>query len=268
MKNSKKYILIFAVLCFSACKKDQFNENPKSDSNKIDYSSVAYSLPGRQLTNVQIDSIAIMHNNFLIEVISNYDLLTTNNDSEMLSHFITIGINNFSLSASGRLAFLDSSNNNNYQFVANHSDDADVIIIMDDAHLFLVNNPSCNFSDIQDFIDDEKTFANSNIAGSDLVIALAFLATFEKSSYLWMPFLKGGSGVGSAFLIDLEEANPGVAINWGDILEADGRAACGVLLRTWYMAGFGPLSWGSIVGAIGWGCAWGSGYAILSQLWE
>ena len=55
-------------------------------------------------------------------------------------------------------------------------------------------------------------------------------------------------------------------IDWGAIAYSDGAGAVGVLIRTWYLASFRPLSWSAIIGAIGWGAAWGSGSALLYQL--
>jgi hypothetical protein len=94
-----------------------------------------------------------------------------------------------------------------------------------------------------------------------------------------MPVQDGGSGTGDAFLTNLESQNnstslnspsnaPATAksINWKSIAWSDGAGAAGTLLRTWYMAGFGPLSWGAILSAIGFGAAWASGAALLYQL--
>ena len=80
-----------------------------------------------------------------------------------------------------------------------------------------------------------------------------------------MPLGKGGSGVGASFIEQIEDKT-GSKVNWGKMAGADGAGAAGVLIRTWYFAAFGPLSWGAIVGAIGWGTAWASGYALLTQL--
>ena len=185
----------------------------------------------------------------------------------MYSNFEVIGSNDFGMTLEDITIYLDSSNNDNYNFVKLNTDDPDVIGVFDNVQEYLSNNPDCNFSDIQNLVSTQTAFASESITGSDLDIALTFLKTFEKSSYLWMPASKGGSGIGSSFIDDFEEEVPlpSLAIKWKAIAYADGAGAAGVLLRTWYLAGFGPMSWGTILGAIGWGAAWASGASLLYQ---
>ncbi len=100
----------------------------------------------------------------------------------------------------------------------------------------------------------------NNLLSRDKQLLLVFIETSRYSLQFWMEANKGGGHNGSGY----ETMN--AAINWNAIACADGLGAAGTLLRTWYLAGFGPLSWGTIVGAVGFGAAWASGSAILTQL--
>lgn len=263
----KKHIIILlaVVLGTLACNKQEEVINPLPESNYRP-DMVAFSQHSRLLTDQLIDSIASLHNLYLSQGISDFNFNSTDYNEELYSQFETIGVNSFGLSLSDIEEVLDSADNDNYAFISVHSGDSDVIAIMDNVSNFIAAYPNCNFSDVQNEVQTQITYAINHLVGSDLDIALTFLRTFEKSSYFWLPLDKGGSGVGDDFIGDIEDHNPGVAINWGAIAYSDGAGAAGVLLRTWYMAGFVPLSWGAIVGAIGWGAAWASGTAILYQL--
>ncbi|MDA7768137.1 hypothetical protein N8904_00275 [Flavobacteriales bacterium] len=242
---------------YSDCKQNVIsNENAKLKSEPIS---------GRTLTDTQIDSIAILHNLFLSQVVSNFEFNSNNYLDEMYYKFESIGLENFQISKNEIEVFLNSCNNDNYNYIKSNSENPKIIYIIDDLVQNIESNPDITFNEVHKQVSIKTKFAENNLRGVEQEMAIVFLKTFEKSSYFWMPAIKGGSGVGSNF-IDKVEDKTGLEVNWGRIAAADGAGAAGVLLRTWYLAAFGPMSWGTIVGAIGWGAAWASGYALLTQL--
>lgn len=108
---------------------------------------------------------------------------------------------------------------------------------------------------------DLKLEEAKKLSGKEQEILFTLIETSRSSLYFWLPKSSGGQGGGGSYSNTSK-------INWGAIGYSDGMGAVGALIRTWYMASFGPLSWGAIVGAIGWGAAWGSGSALLYQLMQ
>lgn len=106
---------------------------------------------------------------------------------------------------------------------------------------------------------DAKLIEASNLAGKEQEILYTLIETSRSALQFWLPTNAGGLGGGSQY-------GTSSKINWGQIGYADGMGAVGVLIRTFYLAAGGPLSWGAILGAIGWGAAYGSGTALLWQL--
>lgn len=113
---------------------------------------------------------------------------------------------------------------------------------------------------------DEKLSEIEEQVGRDKEILLTLVETSRASLKFWLPTSEGGDGNGDVVLEQFPTATARRQVNWGQIGYADGAGAVGVLIRTWYLAAWGPLSWGTILGAIGWGAAWGSGTALLYQL--
>ena len=113
---------------------------------------------------------------------------------------------------------------------------------------------------------DEKLSDIEKEVGRDKEILLTLVETSRASLKFWLPTSEGGDGNGDIVIEQFPNATARRQVNWGQIGYADGAVAVGVLIRTWYLAAWGPLSWGTILGAIGWGAAWGSGTALLYQL--
>jgi hypothetical protein len=256
--NFVQIMAIIFVIFSSGCQKDEINQVQNGERYYL-------SLGDRLFTDSQIDSIAIYHNIYMTEVIENFDIPVDNYEDELTHEFLEIANENSTANEQEMLEFLDSCEIDNYNFVVSNTDDDDVKLILDNVKDYIENTNNLTFSQIQNYINSQKNFANENVSGGELDVILSFLSTTEKSCYLWMPTEFGGSGVGAGFIEDLED-EIGCQVNWRQIGYADGAGAAGVLLRTWYLAGFGPLSWSAIVGAIGWGAAWGSGTALLYQL--
>ncbi|MBL6662987.1 MAG: hypothetical protein ISP71_02685 [Flavobacteriales bacterium] len=103
------------------------------------------------------------------------------------------------------------------------------------------------------------------INGKDKEILLVLIETSRASLKFWMPKVNGGMGRYDDYIERFDDVDE-FKVNWKAIAWADGAGAAGTLLRTWALASFGPLGWGTIVGAIGFGAAWASGSALLYQL--
>jgi len=106
---------------------------------------------------------------------------------------------------------------------------------------------------------DNKIKEASKLKGKEREILYIFIEVSKESLNFWNNYKKK---------VNLPANNNQAkkSIDWGAIAYADGAGAVGTLLRTWALAGFGPLSWGAIIGAIGWGAAWASGTSLLYQL--
>jgi hypothetical protein len=117
-----------------------------------------------------------------------------------------------------------------------------------------------DFSQVSKDLDAKEVEA-SKLQGREQEMLYTLIETSRSSLNFWMPKSAGGQGGGNEYTTSTSK------INWGAIGYADGMGALGVLMRTWYMAEFGPLSWGAILGAIGWGAAYGSGVNLLWQLY-
>jgi hypothetical protein len=115
-----------------------------------------------------------------------------------------------------------------------------------------------NFSQVLKDLDLKLEDAKK-LTGKEQEILFTLIETSRSSLNFWLPKSSGGQGGGSSYT-DTSK------INWGAIGYSDGMGAVGALIRTFYLAAGGPLTWGAIVGAIGWGAAWGSGSALLYQL--
>lgn len=113
---------------------------------------------------------------------------------------------------------------------------------------------------------DEKLSEVEKEVGRDKEILFTLIETSRASLKFWLPISEGGNGNGDIVLGQFPSTTARKQVNWGQIGYADGAGAVGVLIRTWYLAAWGPLSWGTILGAIGWGAAWGSGTSLLYQL--
>lgn len=283
---TKKLVSIFAItlmgcFVFSSCQKDINSSISRKGVPATEKGIPTEMLKdsSRILTNEQIDSIAMFHNAYMIEAIQNFDFSVVNDSIELRSLFINIGLNDFDYSSSELSSMLDSSGdrNGNLFFIETYTS-SNVTTIIDSCQDFLNQNANITYDDVVTFVSLMKSASNSSLLGSDLDASLTFLETFQNAVYLWMPAESGGSGIGQEFLsnllINLNQNSssyiPNAAhqrkINWKKIAFADGAGAVGVLLRTWYLADFGPLSWGAILGAIGFGAAWASGSAILIAL--
>lgn len=123
-----------------------------------------------------------------------------------------------------------------------------------------------SFSEVSKELDEKLQEAQKQ-RGRDKEILLTLIETSRASLKFWLPISDGGDGNGDIVLEQFPSSpTQRKQVNWGQIGFADGAGAVGVLIRTWYLAAWGPLSWGAILGAIGWGAAWGSGTALLYQL--
>lgn len=259
----KKLTLIIGLLIviFSCNKQNDF-VSPKHDDDRNIMS--LYQSPSRIINDSLITEIGVRHNQILEEAINNINWNSASIEQELNIFFLNyIDPSIDSLITNRSEMGLVISNTDNY---LSENLNPSVYQMMIDCKDFIYQMP--NYSNIVSQLNLYRDYSNNTFVGSDLDIALVFLEVTEKSAYFWMPSSIGGSGIGWGFIEDYCDENDieVAAINWGQIGWADGAGAAGVLLRTWYLAGCGPLSWGAIVGAIGWGAAWGSGMAILGQL--
>lgn len=276
--------ILLVALTFASCQKN-LNQTPSNHSSKL---SNEKGIPTEMLvdssqflTESQIDSIAILHNLYMTEAIQNFNYNTTNDSTELRSIFINIGLTDFQYSQSDLSNMLDSdgNQNSNLHYLTTYTSPS-VVTMINYCKDYLYNDSTINYSAFSSFISQEISYAHNNFIGSDLDVALTFLKTFQKSVYLWMPTNEGGSGIGQGFINNLlNQSQPNSTngfvttaqvhertVDWKAIAWADGVGAAGTLLRTWYLAGFGPLSWSAIIFAIGFGAAWASGGALLYQL--
>lgn len=256
----KKLLIIFAasILGMVAC-----NDKVELKNEKVSMDGLKMYSTTRMLTDLQVDSIALLHNTYLERAFQNRNFNDSDHQQALYYRYINLGQNDFNITLNEAIEYLDSSDNDN---LTSYTTNIDLIGIINDISNFIDLNSNSTFSQIQNEVEDRVAYAHQILSGSDLDVALVFLKTFEKSSYFWMPQSQGGSGLGEIILLDFEDDFPGVSINWGAIALADGSGAAGVLLRTWYLASWGPLSWGAIVGACAWGASWGSVSALCIQL--
>lgn len=259
----KKLILTFLIIgTLTACNEEEM-KGSFSNSELMNTTGCDVT---RVLTDVQIEAIAIQHNETLIAIVDNNDGETHLNQSAMYSDFqnqlIDIG------TPSNLIEPLLNQSYNKYDFITSNSCDPDVKTVMDACILYGSQNQSVQFNILSNFIETQEAFARNNIHGIELDYILTFLATYRRSSYLWMNISQGGLGYGSRLLdkLELPEVPPGnlsVAVNWGQIARADGEGAVTGLMACFFG---GPLTWPAIVGAIGIGAACSSYVALMSNL--
>ena len=233
------------------------------------------------LSERQIDSIAMLHNLYMTEAIQNFDYNTSNDSIELRSVFLSIGLNDFQYSQTDLSNMLDSDGNqsSNLNYLSVYTSSA-VVGMINSCKDYLYNTSNLSYSGFSTFVSQEENYAHINFVGTDLDVALTFLKTFQNSIYLWMPTNEGGSGIGQRFINNLQlqfqqaSTNAVVTnvqertIDWKAIAWSDGVGAAGTLLRTWYLAGFGPLSWGAILTAIGWGSCLGIRRCVIISAYE
>ncbi len=267
-----KKITAFVVACVAlmfgvwACSEYKGREALKPSLMNQSNLPVVYSLPINN--DSLIIQIVIRHNQILEEAIGNIDWSSTLLNQELNSYFLNYTDSSIDFLINNR-SDIQESVISNLEIYLNQNLNDSVYQMMINCKYFIAQKP--NYSDLVSQFDLYREYSRNTFNGGDLEMALVFLEVTEKSAYFWMPESAGGSGIGWNFINDYAENNniplADISdIDWGAIAWADGAGAVGTLLRTWYLAGWGPLSWGAIVGAIGWGAAWSSGTAVLGQL--
>lgn len=256
------------LLPFSSCKKENGpitkNSSPTTSPQPVNHEPLLLLTSSRIINDSLIDSIATRHNKVLNHAILDIDWTSSALSTEVQDFFIGYNDSDIDEIFPDR-EDVESYATNNSSYISNNVSSA-VYSMIEEVGNYLVQKP--NFSDLQNELSDHRGYAYSNFTGTDLDAALLYLAVVEKSAYFWMPESLGGLGTGWAFIEDYCDDNnlSTDLINWGEIGRADGYGAVAVLVRAWYLAAGGPLSWGAIVGAIGWGAAWGSGIEVFTQL--
>jgi hypothetical protein len=271
----KKVILgIFVtILVFVSCNKTQVEtdmvdqvESELVDNTTLDQGVLKFYSSTRMLTDEQIDSIADWHNEYLIAVMNIFSLEAEDLDEELTDKFIEVGIAEIGCTESELRDYMEAFDFDHYQYAIDSLTDDDVLVIVDSIQSYLANNPDCSYSSIQSVISDLEDFAYNNTEGSNYDVAMTFLATMENSIYLWMPEAHGGLGAGDDFIQALRAENNYKTVNWGLVADADGSAALGVLLMTWYLTTAGPVGVGAMVSTMGWAVAISSGRNLVAQL--
>ncbi len=262
MKNLKIKLSTLAVLAivaigitFTSCQKDsQILQTKKSAKTETDnYQAMSHS-SGNVISLSDAQAIGAYHNQYMAQGI----IGTPTTQADMQSNFDNMDVSEVT----------QSMKNEIYEYFDNNDiDDVEADILAE-----LQTTESNNiFSSVKSIIFDDNNFdsksnafdtqldlVESQLFGSEKEMLLTFIETSRSSLSFWMPVADGGQGGGVDY-------TP-YAVNWKAVGYSDGAGAVGVLLRTWALASFGPLSWGAIVGAIGWGAAWGSGTSLLYQL--
>lgn len=266
MKTLKSnFLLLLAITTFTVaiigCKKE-------NNSNNLNKNSTSYNLKNfsresgecEVLTDEQIDSIGVLHNELLETVLANFDYSSVNS-GDMFTIARTSFINTDYKSASTE--FKTSTFDSAYSWKNQTILSGNVELYMNDIKTELESDH--NFSQISSFLSTLKSEVNSN---SDLTtcekqyIKIGISVALNSAEY-WLPTEYGGNGLGYAHLVRLsqEQGNgtptlPVARSKAGNIAGADaiGGAVNGIEYSLWAVFG-GPVGVAGYVGTILFGAA-------------
>lgn len=243
MKKLMLPVLLFAIVSTSCQKRSSLSPATESTPNsKIAYAEMG-STPNDTLTDLQIDSIGYYHNLFLTDAFNGFTFNTGDDSSEFRS--VLMGIYETTLNVPSDS--LNNIMNSVVNFDINIAYDKQVLSNSNGLDIFnscvnYINGISENtsFSEIENFLGQERANVNSGLQGNNRQRLLSFLSVLEKSCYLWMPDSVGGSGIGSSFIQQLlnSESSQSTSfytpsyvrpterdVNWRQVAIADGAAA-------------------------------------------
>jgi hypothetical protein len=260
MKSLKLRISALAIMMaigaigvtFTSCQKDnQIVEPQKSESNN--YQAMSHS-SGNTISHADARTIGNLHNQYMGEGILNTPITT----SDMKSKFNNMNVPEVTQDMKNEIYdyFENNSIDDVEEDILSELQSTESTNIFNSTKSIIFNNK--NFQSKSNEFDTQLGLVEAQLFGSEKEMLLTFIETSRSSLSFWMPVEDGGQGGGVDY-------TP-YAVDWKAVGYSDGAGAVGVLLRTWALASFGPLSWGAIVGAIGWGAAWSSGTALLWQL--
>lgn len=256
----KKIILATMIIgMMISCTKNEETLKPTGNSNPP-FSSLMEVAITRVLDDATITLIGERHNQIMGDAVGQLNWASTNIDVDLNTFFINYNDPDIDATYTSRSDINDPVNDPDMYLSSNANPLLYQLTV--DCKNYLLQMP--DYASLQNQFQVYRTYVNNNLIGSDIDLGLLFLEVTEKSAYFWMPVSLGGLGNIDNVTDDFDP-NTAVSINWGQIAWSDGAGAAGVLLRTWYLAA-APLTWGAIVGAIGWGAAWASGTAILGQI--
>jgi hypothetical protein len=243
--------IVAIAVTFVACEKNQNTQN-----NLVSKKSELIIGSDQKITYEDAKEIGRIHNQFLAVGLDG----EIKNDGVLKQNFETIELPE--ISADLKEAIFEYIENNNLadieiEIINNLSSQNSIDIFNSIKNIIYDNNEYL----LKPGALDEQALRLIYVPQRDQEMLLTLIETTKKSLHFWMPKSLGGQGRINDYFDEVPNA-----IDWGDIAVSDGYGAVGVLMRTWYLAGFGPLSWGAILGAVGWGAAYGSGISLLRQL--
>lgn len=208
-------IVVAGVMILQACKKDEIQkvENNITCENITKYNEAA-------ITYNDIKYVTKLHNDFILDLINNFDKSKENKEEEFLSA-MTKTLDKYGVENKKRFiiecktAFSADWNSNQYvkeiydkmyEFIVSNLDNSKRVIDYIDKAKCLVLN-SNNFREIKKGVDLIIEQATRNLYGNDLAIVKLYCEQLINSSYLWLPKDNGGCGIGYDFMNYLNGTN-------------------------------------------------------------
>ncbi len=248
-------MLIMGITAFMGCEK-AIDKTIASDitantTNMQMRTNVPYY---EKLSESAIDSIGILHNEFVIEIFSHIDLNNLNSESKEVIFKEAVMNSNLRGSEEAWKTNIFDFTLNNESFIV-----PEIVELYLDSINYLIYNEE-EYASYVDKLNGVKQGINSIVIDEyDAQLVKISISIAIHSGYLWFPENKGGSGFGDDILSNND------AIECKNVLAADvaGGLGGGIQYSVVLVLG-GPFGLGAYCGAILGSAAFGSAWAALA----
>lgn len=216
------------MLVFAGCQKQESNEDNFATNSQYQHHENKIALTNQRLyTDSQIDTIGLLHNEFLQNCFSQFDYTSSSFEDEFFEEFqkyeaiYSIKLQNIKVRT------------DNTEMISNLAEN-----LSSEANLFLnqIIEKAETFEDVLSFTNEIITIENNiktQLQGQEIDILLSITSTMKYSAKFWAPKDLGGSGIGYSVLQKIEtnyfnfdkKPRPPIKKVVGEALIADGFSA-------------------------------------------
>lgn len=261
-------ILLFTVIAFLACKKDNGNSITKTSSPN---SMARYSSDYIPLDFTQVD-IGQLHNTHVINAYANIDFSSSSLQDDLFSYFNNYDIDFDTLMTHDEFIEVLNTVHNNMENCGYDLRNETTSSLSDELkpYYFDVLNECDSIITLLDFnqrLDAILSAAENSLENEDYDKLKAGIIVAKSSAYLWAPTNMDGYGLYDQLLVNAEPYNVQMAARWKKVLIGDVSGLSGYFtvlgtsMAIW--ASLNPGTGAMILGGAALTAAWSSGTAAL-----
>ena len=252
-------IIITGIFTFAGCEKEKSTDiRPVTAEYKITEFSTD------EVTFAKIENLAEKHNQYLDEILANYNLDNDDYQSEIINNIMNANLDNATIEQKEQICstMMERGYTPTFEDMETAIGQCDALNnkteILHFINALLSETLKCSsFEEISNEITSMQNAANEIFNDSDIIFCLSYSELLRKSMYYWLPEELGGNGFGYSILCYSTPPKPGSQNDAHKKVSVAGEAAiadCSALAISMTYVGisglFNPvIGAGTLVGA-------------------